>query len=88
MQLSELEVQPCPGDVHRVVDVDILQRRVEPEGSKILRAEIDIEILDLGRPVGRESGLQPGADRPTAIVTIRMLLQAGSSVSEMIELSP
>jgi hypothetical protein len=56
--------------------------------SAIEATEIDIEILDLGRPVGRESGLQPGADRPTAIVTIRMLLQAGSSISAMVELSP
>src|SRR6266568_2559664 len=36
--------------------------------SAIEATEIDIEILDLGRPVGRERGFQPGADRPTAIV--------------------
>jgi hypothetical protein len=56
--------------------------------SAIEATEIDIEILDLGGPVGRESGFQSGADRPTAIVAIRMLLQAGSSISAMVELSP
>jgi hypothetical protein len=62
------------GDRHAVA--------IEPA---IEAAEIDIELFDLGRPVGRERAFESGADRPAGIVAALKPFQAGSTITGMVE---